>query len=85
MNRAIVLCRPDPDENDLKETATAIVEMMGVTGGGHERVLLAVSTAYFNFKKPAPRFVADVQRAMAERGIQERDDASQLAKAITAT
>ena len=65
MNRAIVLSRPDPDKNDLEETANAIVTRMGGRlGSNHKLVLRAVSAAYFAFKQPSAEHVSHVRLSL---------------------
>lgn len=94
MNRAIVLSRPDPDREDLEETANAIVERMGGragrdVGNNHRRVLRAVSSAYFYFKQPSADYVSHVRRVMLDRGLldvttgaHERESTQHLTKMI---
>ena len=72
MNRAISLARPDPDEQDLLDTANAIVERMGTghaIGTRHELLLKAASKAYFRFKMPSSKYVSLTRQEMVARGI----------------
>ena len=84
MNRAIVLSRPEPDETDLKETATAIVERMGGRKGLAERHgvwLHAVSAAYHRFKQQSDSYTERVRSVMLERSLLDANASTAEVKA----
>ena len=73
MNRVIILTRPDPDKDDLRRTATAIVDSINGRIGismkhYHEKLLHAISKAYFKFKMPSNEYQELVRTAFTERG-----------------
>jgi len=80
MNRAVVLSRPEPDVDELTQTATAIVESLSSAGRAKDKgkLLCAVSSAYFEFRKrqQGSSDAAQGQTSADDAGARERDEAA---------
>ena len=80
MNRAVVLSRPEPDVDELTQTATDIVESLSSKREARDKgkLLRAISTAYFEFRmrqQGSPRD-GQAQASVDDAVARERDEAA---------